>query len=462
MRVLVLNPPNQPFTDPSLLIEPIDILTLATLIREWGHEVRVIDMDREQLAAPDLEAVYASYAPCYTVVPFDYHIPLYTGEAAEGVRAIVRQGLAAGSRVVLGGRPVTFYPEQFLVDERVVLVAGEMEPALAALLQLSLWEATAWRDVPGVIYRTGGSLTRTPRARPVDLDRLPIPDRSLVDVSRYIGVRSLLSSRGCVERCTFCPVPPFWGSWRKRSPAAVADEIELLTAHYGATKILFLDDHATVDSRRMRLLSRELIRRRVQVALGCLGTIASFDRDTFAEMYAAGFRWVHFGAEFADDRVLGLLRKRHTVAESTEAVAQATELGFRVRTSWILDAPGADAAALGCTVDLMLSTPSHELRAHFLAPRAGAPLVEEHREAGDDGALPPQYLHAGAPVLGHAALSREVLDAEVQRLTEGLAARGYHVVRRPDEWRHFATANDDPAVRFVSFCPGRYGIGWRW
>lgn len=45
MNVLVVNPANKPFTNRSILAEPLDVLQTATIINEKIDNVKVIDMD---------------------------------------------------------------------------------------------------------------------------------------------------------------------------------------------------------------------------------------------------------------------------------------------------------------------------------------------------------------------------------------------------------------------------------
>ena len=45
MNILVVNPPNKPFTNMSILAEPIDVLQIATIIKAKYSDVSVIDMD---------------------------------------------------------------------------------------------------------------------------------------------------------------------------------------------------------------------------------------------------------------------------------------------------------------------------------------------------------------------------------------------------------------------------------
>ena len=45
MCILVINPPNKPFTNRSILAEPLDVLQIATIIKGKYSNVKVIDMD---------------------------------------------------------------------------------------------------------------------------------------------------------------------------------------------------------------------------------------------------------------------------------------------------------------------------------------------------------------------------------------------------------------------------------
>lgn len=460
MKILVINPPNVPFTDPSLLIEPIDVLTIATFLRKDERQVTLLDMDHDRLTGVDLANELSRYEPDVIVIPFDYHVPLYTSESSFKLVELLATMLRYCGRIVIGGRPAQFYPELFLIDPRIVIVQNEMELALEELLALKDWSEASFGRIDGVKFIGQSSIKCTiPRKEKIDLDLLPIPDRSLVDFNNYIDVHSILSSRGCVEKCSFCPVHRFWGFWRKRSAGLVVDEIEYLVRDFGATKVLFLDDHATVDRRRIQQICNELIARKISVSLGCLGTASSLDPKTISLMAQAGFKWVHMGAEAGNDQSISSLHKRITTAQLQDAVASLKEAGLRVRTSWIVDPPKSTPEDLSDTIKLINETQSHEIRLHFLALRAGAPLAEQVGHARNE--LLPQYLHSDNPVLENPNLSRAKIIQEISMLTAKLNQEGYMIVKSPQQWGEIPReVLMHPQTRFVSLCPGRYGIGW--
>ncbi|MBT5022417.1 hypothetical protein HON01_06330, partial [Candidatus Woesearchaeota archaeon] len=50
MNILVINPPNKPFTERSLLIEPIDVLGIASYLQQIKNKVKVVDMDVKKMS----------------------------------------------------------------------------------------------------------------------------------------------------------------------------------------------------------------------------------------------------------------------------------------------------------------------------------------------------------------------------------------------------------------------------
>jgi radical SAM superfamily enzyme YgiQ (UPF0313 family) len=451
MKVKVINPPNHPFSSKGILIEPIDALGVASYIQGLGHEVTLLDMDIKRLTADRYtEALAGDTAYDLAVIVHDYHIPLHQDGALESVREIARQAAGHGARVAAGGKAATYKPEKLLSDALPVLIRHEMEPALEALLR-----GADFGDVPGISFMQGGKVVSSPRAKSFELDNLPLSDRGLVPLDEYIDVRTLLSSRGCHMTCNFCHVPGFWGAWRGRNAASVVDEIEVLVTRHGAKKILFLDDNATVSKKRMKEICRGVRERGLRVAMGCLGSLSLYDREMMEEMHAAGFRWIHYGVESGDDAQLAAIHKKISGAEAKRIVAETRDIGFRVRTSWIMDLPGTDAEQLKRTTDMILEMRTEEIRLHHLALRMGSALFEQYPDAPSS-----QYIHHGRQNQNLCKVAPEKITEAVAALTAELGG-SHAVVSNPDEFIDMAALQQRSAgLNVVSLCPLRYGIAW--
>jgi radical SAM superfamily enzyme YgiQ (UPF0313 family) len=460
MKVLVINPPDVSFGPSGILIEPIDVLNIAQFVKSMGHAVRLLDMDAHRISPERLSLQLENKRFDAVIVVYDYHIPLHHDGTLRAVKEIAGRAKAHDCKVVVLGKAATYKPEEFLCTGTSVdvLVRHEAEPALRALLQHSDWSAKTLLNVPGISFLTEeGRINTTDRPRRFfPLDELPIPDRNLVDLDAYIDVRTLLSSRGCPMKCSFCHVPGFWGNWRARSPGSVVEEIEMLVNDHGAEKILFLDDNATVNRKRMIEICEKIIERNISVTMGCLGSLCLFDEKLMERMYRAGFRWIHYGIETGADELSRGINKKVTVEEARYVVGMTREIGFRVRTSWIMDLPGATEDHLQRTADLILELRTQEIRLHHLAIRMGSHLSETH-----GGPQAPQYIHGGTQNLNLCNVASDKVAQIVGRITKELENSSYAVVRDPDEFSDVeGLRKRSPGLNIVSLCPMRYGLGW--
>ncbi|MFC1696777.1 B12-binding domain-containing radical SAM protein [Nanoarchaeota archaeon] len=459
MKVLVVNPPNEPYSEKSLLIEPIDVLGLATYIKSLNHEVQLIDMDVKQTSPETMVNTIKSFMPKITIIPFDYHIPLHTSAAIPNINKIGKIANFYGSKVIVGGKSSKYHPSEFLNYNIDVLINGEMEITISELLNLEDWSLKNLAKVKEISYNHEGTINTTEkRSDKIKVNSLPIPDRNLINMADYIDVRSMLSSRGCFGKCSFCPNTDFWGNWRGRSPENVVDEIEYLVNEFDAKKILFLDDNATVNKDRMKNISDEIIKRNIKTTLGCLGTVQTYDKETIKKMQKAGFRWIHYGAESGNDKILYENSKNINSDQIKKAIIETKDAGLRVRTSWIFDLPGTDENAIQDTIDLILETEPEEIRAHYLALRAGTEL---YTRTFRGQSIPSQYIHNNQPSLNLSSYDHEKITEKVDELTNEFQNRGYLVITSPSEWRDVEKLKKiDPQLRFISFCPSRYGLGW--
>ena len=457
-KVLVINPPNMPFTRQSLLIEPIDVLSVATFIQSLGNKVKVIDMDVKQMKPKGICDYMFGFAPDIVVIIFDYHIPLHTTESIPGINEISEIAQDNGIKVILGGKTSNCYPKLFLQNGVDIVIHGEMEPALSELFLPEEWSQEALSKIQGISYKISKKIYSTEkRIEKIDLDSLPIPDRGLIDLADYIEVRTILSSRGCFGRCKFCATPSFWGNFRARSAKNVADEIEDLVKRYSAKKILFLDDNATASKTRMRDISIEIIKRKIKCSFGCLGTISTFDIDTMRIMKKAGFEWIHYGAESGSRKALRCQNKGISPRDINRVIKETKKIGLRVRASFILDLPEIDEKGMKDTIKLILDSEPDEIRAHFLAIRVG---TEYHRTLVQD-IIPSQYIHNNESTNHLCMMPKELMQNYVDCLSQKLVKKGYLLIDSITEWDDVKKLKrKNPGLKFISFCPARYGLGW--
>lgn len=447
-NLLIINPPDTPYNPKSFLIEPADIVTLVSCVRQRGFQADFLDMDAERLTVADLPAC----AYDFVLIVCDYHIPLHKNATIKNLFSIAGFYRQKKAFVCICGKQATFKPETFIFSDSPFACAllYEAEDTICQLME-------GRQNVPGTAFLdTNRCLKTLPLQQRPDLTRFPLPDYRRIKLENYIDVRPLLSSRGCPNGCSFCHVPAFWGNWRAKTARQVVDEIEHLVVNTHAQKIIFLDDNALASPSRMEEICRLILNKKINVTLGCLGRVGNFSRNLAQLMYKAGFRWIHFGAESGSDRLLHQIGKKQTTGQIAAAVSDARYAGFRVRTSWIIDLPDTAEEDLQQTFSLIKQTLPDEIRLHYLSVRLGTAISCQQKEAAAS-----QYIHNNRPVNHFTRMNDTEITDSVQAFLKELQNIGYLVLNGIEDYQKYRYIDwNDKNLKIVSLCPLRYGIGW--
>jgi len=254
--------------------------------------------------------------------------------------------------IAFGNYHATFNAERILkkypfVD---VVVRGEGENTALELANC-LRRKRSLKEVAGLTFRNDGHVVSTPDAPLIgNIDALPIPDRDLLGAeytSEIFGIEvatrrftSIVSSRGCPFRCSFCGCRKFArGVWRPRSVESIMKEFQLLYSQ-GFRQFLFVDDNFTLNLRRVVKLCREIRKEKMDIEWLCDSRVDNCRQDVFREMTRAGCRLLYFGVESANQRILDYYRKGTTPDQTRRAVESARKAGVDIIVgSFIVGAP---------------------------------------------------------------------------------------------------------------------------
>ncbi len=460
MNVLLINPPNIPFSEQKLLIEPIDVITLGTYLQELGHKVKFLDMDCKKLECSELtKYIENKFMPKVVIVSYDYHIPLHTQKALENISEICKKLKKYNIKIIMIGKTVTYNPKIIDSINFDIGIIGETENTIKDILKIDISNIEEVSKINGIVFKNNNKIViNQPKKENYNLDKLPIPNRELADLKDYIDIRSILTSRGCINKCDFCPTYNYWGKWRGKSAENVVKEIEYLIHNYNTKKIIFLDDNATVNRKRMQDISNIIIERKIKIKLGCLASINTYDRSTFELMYKAGFRWVHFGIESGSQKVLENNNKNFKVNYAKKVIKEVKQIGFRVRTSFIFDLPTTTKEDMKKTIEFILETEPDEIRGHFLALRLGTAIYDKLSKEKE---LPIQYIHSNKPLLENEKYTNFEMLQDINVLINMLKEKDYKIVENVNEWEDLEKLrNKEGKIKFLSFCPSKYGIDW--
>ncbi len=231
--------------------------------------------------------------------------------------------------VVFGGAGMLSSGDQIIQNPFVDFVVFDSGEASFSLLLNCIRDGKLNEAIPGVAFKKDGEVIKN-KAIPGNLNHEAYPDFSDFNLDGYFTnevVIPILSSKGCVWRlCSFCEE----GSINLFSTALVdrvVDEIEFHSSN-GHQYFQFVDE--MIAPERLRLISKEIISRKLTVFFyATLRPSADFDEETLHLMYEAGFRYVIWGVESFNKRLLKLVRKGTSVKSIRNTLNFSKNVGIR-------------------------------------------------------------------------------------------------------------------------------------
>jgi radical SAM superfamily enzyme YgiQ (UPF0313 family) len=358
-------------------IPPLGILIVGGEMRKAGYEVKVFHSPK---ANSNLAAEIAAWKP--GLVGFS----LITGDPLDVVVDVTRRVRSALPEcvIVYGGIHPTIDPEQCLSVESVDFVVLHDGERTAVRLAEALRAGEPVSAIPGLAYREGGRTVIQPQDDVLhNLDDIDI-DWSLVDVERYVlpeygGVRRVLAgyvaSRGCPHQCGFCYNLVFnKRKWRHPSAEKVVRDVNALAARHDLGGVIFHDDNFTAN-RRWALSVLEGLK---VSALHIETRIDYVTEEFLQELVSRNVRSVFFGVECASDRMLALMKKGFTVADTKRALAAVAKYPLNMKLSLIVGGPTETVREYQATLDLIVwcveNLPRAAFTVGFYLPFPGTPL----------------------------------------------------------------------------------------
>ena len=344
MRVLLVSPPTTSVVKAVVGVAgpPLGLAYLASVAREEGCDVKIVDSLAEDLSFRDLEGIMRSYDPdllgitaTTSMIPDAYEV------------ASIAKRLNPNVLVVMGGPHVTFAAEETLREcpSLDLIVRGEGEETFREILR-KMRRGESFKDVLGITYRQDGSDIKSNPPRPLikDLDAVPYPAYDLLPMEMYtigkIKFGVLMTSRGCPYDCVFCSSSLQFGKkWRAHSVGRVLEELKTLRDKYGIREVEFLDDTFTLDRRRAREISEAIMREGLDVSWSASSRVNTFDYETGEAMKRAGAHTIYFGIESGSPKTLKFIGKGISVEQALDAVSAARRAGLRTLGSFVIGFP---------------------------------------------------------------------------------------------------------------------------
>jgi anaerobic magnesium-protoporphyrin IX monomethyl ester cyclase len=349
---------------------PLGILYLSSHLRAKGFDVDIYDStfgSREELfgilnaSPPGILGIYGNLM------------------TRSNVLDLIRAGRAAGWHVILGGPEPANYAQEYLDAGAEVIVSGEGEIAVEQLLESS-FDPAAFPKVEGIIFRdAAGAIVKTATRLIQDLNAQPWPDRERIDIPKYMdtwrkhhGMASIsvITARGCPYHCNWCSHSVYGKSHRRRSPVAVADEVEYLLARYAPDMLWMADDVFTIHPGWLFEYAAELKKRNIKIPFECITRADRVNEKVAATLRDLNCMRVWIGSESGSQRILDAMQRGVTVEQVQRAVRLCRGQGIQTGMFLMWGYDGEDISDIEATVshvreckpDIFFTTVSYPIK----------------------------------------------------------------------------------------------------
>ncbi len=188
-----------------------------------------------------------------------------------------------------------------------------------------------------------------------NLDTIPFPDFNDFPRENYLSdYLSMIFSRGCIGRCTFCVENDTMGLIRYRSPANVIEELNLRLSQ-GYRRFQLCDLALNSCLRPLLDICQEIIAQKLDVEF----TFSEFrnapglTKEVFELLYKAGFRTLCFGMESASQRILDRMGKGSKVETIEQNFKDAHSMGLKIIIFLMVGFPGETEETFSETIEAL-------------------------------------------------------------------------------------------------------------
>ena len=379
---------------------------MASFARGRGCAVAIVDAEAEKLTPAQVAERVEEASPRLVAIVVYGHQPSASTQnmPAAGRTASAIKDRLPDQPVILVGGHVASLPERTLREERADFVAtGEGLHTLVELVEALASSSPRLDQVRGLGYRTddGGVRFNAPAPLLTKLDEeMPGLAWDLLPMDRYRAHNwhcfghlerepygAIYTSLGCPYHCTFCCIQAPFRSGEKTSAAgkpvnsyrmwsvnAVLAQIDTLVTRYGVRNVKIADEMFVLNPRHVETICDAIIERGYDLNIWAYARVDTVRDGMLDKLRRAGFRWLAFGIESADEAVRDDVDKGFDQSEIFDTIERVRQAGIHVIGNYIFGLPEDTQESMQKTLQLALDLNCEFANFYSTMAYPGSPL----------------------------------------------------------------------------------------
>jgi anaerobic magnesium-protoporphyrin IX monomethyl ester cyclase len=364
---------------------PLGILYISAFLEKNGYENEVFDSTfstlenlktKLSISKPDVVAIYTNLMTKLNVLKIIKHIKT--------------EPLLKNTKIILGGPEVRNHTENFLNYGADFIIIGEGEETTLELMNVlnssSLFSATL-SSINGLAYLENGKvITTSERTLIKDINVLPFPSRQKIDFSPYLNgwkthhgysMMSVNTMRGCPYTCKWCSRAVYGGTYRRRSPQLVAQEMKLIKDTYNPDMIWFVDDVFTIHHKWLTEFADEVKKQDAIIPYEIISRADRLNEEVIKTLKDSGCFRVWVGAESGSQKIIDAMDRRVDVMQTREMIRLAKHHGIEAGTFIMLGYPGETRDDIKETINHLVQSNPSQYTITIAYPIKGTELYNE-------------------------------------------------------------------------------------
>lgn len=391
---------------------PFGLLYAASSVYRNGHNVRILDIAKEDSSYVDIKkyiedfspgligfgGITASYKNCKELVSnirIDFKdIPLVVGGVISSVADLLLKSV--GVDFVIHGEGEISFPN--LID--------------------TIENRKDVHNVKGISFLKEGSICTTDRQPQIsNLDDISIPEYALLDMDRYLGpvenwlepyfkydndkypkileklsgkkLFPIITSRGCPYKCIFCY--RHLKEWRQHSVEYVVKMMKYLWDKYDVSVFQINDELTTLHKKWILRFCDTLIKQKLGVYFIILSSrVDTVDEEILLRLKEAGCLMINYGYESGSDIILKEIKKEATRKQGLKAGLLTKKAGLKNIPEIIIGFPSETEGTIAETINFLKQLDTWPVSINTPIPFPETPLWQygvEHNIIKDKEAL---------------------------------------------------------------------------
>jgi len=367
-----------------LTLPSLELCILSRILKNAGHTVSLFDMKINRIDIDHAEnALRGEQMPDIVLIDDSPE----THCTSVKLIPLLKEIWNSSPFVAMRGEIPSFIPEVTMQRNPQLdfIVRYDDDYAFPAIVEAIDGGDTELIDIPNIAFRCGSKIICTDEIRQLkyDLDSLPMPDRRLYDIDKYLLRDSetiVRSSRGCPGNCLFC-IKTRYECFRLFSVQRFCDEIQELQ-QMGFDSFFFSDDTFAFSDQRLAEFAAEIQRRNMHIRFTSNIRIRDINNYKAAMLKEIGAYRVFVGIETVNAQSSSLLNKQMDEESVLSKLDILKRHGLEFHASFILGAPNDTPKDLEHIIDFVRKAQPTVITYNLIKVYPGLPLYSNPEQFG--------------------------------------------------------------------------------